>query len=172
MLTQKHHTLQVGDLGPQSKSDQIKNRNREFLNEMSSPLLAWQKFGDTDPFVSEPEIDTFDCTHKPEKIADRSAFCLNVELCINPDVREEFLNVIENNQNGSNNKEPLCLQYHYGESNTVPNTFYFHEQYTGLDGGKEGFDAHTNAPHFAAWEEFASTNPFTKDPIVYKYKTI
>jgi quinol monooxygenase YgiN len=94
-----------------------------------------------------------------------------VELCIKEDMRQEFLSVIENNQRGSR-AEPLCLQYDFGESTKERNTFYFHEQYTGEDEGKEGFDAHTVAPHFRKWEEFAAKSPFTKDPAVYFFKTI
>lgn len=32
--------------------------------------------------------------------------------------------------------------------------------------GEAGFKAHTQAPHFAAWEEFAATDPFTEPPVV------
>ena len=49
-----------------------------------------------------------------------------------------------------------------GESEGEPNTFYFHEEYK----DKEGFLAHTKTPHFAAWEKFASSDPFTKPPEV------
>ena len=32
--------------------------------------------------------------------------------------------------------------------------------------GKAGFDAHTETPHFQAWEVFAGTDPFTAEPEV------
>jgi quinol monooxygenase YgiN len=59
----------------------------------------------------------------------------------------EFLKVILNNQQGSR-KEPLCLQYDFGENLQTPNVFHFHEQYTGKDDGKEGFNAHAAALTF------------------------
>ena len=80
--------------------------------------------------------------------------------------------MIENNSNGSNNDEPLCLQYVYGESTTEPNKFIFHEEYKGKHDGKEGFDAHASAPHFKVWEEFAEKGPFTKDPVVHFFKSL
>jgi quinol monooxygenase YgiN len=130
-------------------------------------------------FCQDPVIETFCGTHLPIKVPTRYAFCLNVKLCINPEVREEFLHVIYNNQKGSH-LEPLCLQYDFGESDTVPNTFHFHEQYTGTNDGKEGFDAHAATPHFAAWEVFASrgssgsttVQQFTSPPVVSFYKSI
>ena len=92
---------------------------------------------------------------------------LNVILRIKPEVRNEFLDVILNNQRGTLDKdlEPLALEYTFGEDNDEPNTFHFHEKYI----GEEGIVAHNKAPHFLVWEEFASTNPFTSPPEVYKF---
>ena len=92
---------------------------------------------------------------------------LNVILRIKPQVRDEFLDVILNNQRGTLNKdlEPLALEYTFGEDKEEPNTFHFHEKYI----GEEGIAAHNTAPHFLLWEEFASTNPFTAPPEVYKF---
>jgi quinol monooxygenase YgiN len=131
----------------------------------------WNDFCATDPFVIPPVVHIFQCSHEAVKVPMRPAFCLNVELCVQPELREEFLAVILNNQKGSQGDEPLCLQYDFGESLDTPNHFYFHEQYTGADAGKEGFDAHKAAPHFAAWEVFAATNPFTKEPVVSFFRT-
>lgn len=131
----------------------------------------WNDFCETKPFISDPIVNIYQCHHEPVKVPPRPAFCLNVELCIKEQMREEFLAVIDNNQRGSR-AEPLCLQYDYGESTTEPNSFYFHEQYTGKMDGKEGFDAHSAAPHFAKWEAFAGKNPFTKDPVVSFFKNI
>jgi quinol monooxygenase YgiN len=92
---------------------------------------------------------------------------LNVILRIKPQVREEFLEVILNNQRGTMNKdlEPLALEYSFGEDANEPNTFHFHEKYI----GEEGIAAHNAAPHFLVWEEFAGTDPFTAPPEVYKF---
>jgi quinol monooxygenase YgiN len=141
---------------------------------------TWAAFKDSNPFIEggEPELDLYyEFKSKydldtPNQIPIRSAFCVHVELCIKPEIREEFLKVIENNQKGSTEDEPLCLQYAYGESASTANTFIFHEQYKGEDGGKEGFDAHTKAPHFGAWEEFVEKDPFTKPPVVNFFKTL
>ena len=90
------------------------------------------------------------------------SFALNVNLYVKPERRAEFLQCIGANQRGTLTTEPLACVYVWGESTAAPNTFHFHEQYL----GKEGFDAHCAAPHFADWEAFAATDPFTKDPEV------
>jgi autoinducer 2-degrading protein len=142
------------------------------MHQKTDHFKAFAKFSETDPWVAEPAIVFFEGTHEPVHIPYRPAFCLNVKLCIKKEVREEFLRVIENNQKGSR-KEPLCLQYDYGESSSEPNTFYFHEEYKGANDGKEGFDAHAAAPHFAVWEEFATTaDPFTSPPVVNFFKAL
>ena len=87
-----------------------------------------------------------------------------------PELRDKFLEYILNNQRGSQQDEPLCLQYDLGESLDTPNSFYLHEEYTGADDGKEGFEAHQATPHYKAWEKFAATNPFTKDVEVGFYR--
>jgi len=131
------------------------------------------KFFDTeDPFTEPTVVDEFLLMHEPppSKLPNSpNIFCLNVELCIKPEMRDEFLDVIANNKRGSDNDEPLCLQYSYGESLTKPNCFYFHEQYKGSDQGLEGFENHCRATHFQVWEEFTTKNPFVKPPVVQKY---
>lgn len=128
----------------------------------------WQEFRDTNPFLEDPVAHFYHGTHVAEKVPVRNAYCVNVQLCIDEAAREEFLDVIENNARGSNQEEPLCLQYVWGESCAEANTFYFHEEYI----GKEGFDAHAATKHFQKWEVFAATEPFTKPPIVNFYKTL
>ncbi len=137
----------------------------------------WAKFKNSDPFTKggEPTLDFYydDGESSPQqKIPIRPAFGVHVELCIKPEVREEFLSVILNNQRGSNGEEPLCLQYVFGESTSEENKFVFHEEYDGEDGGKEGFDAHTKTKHFAKWEEFVEKDPFTKSPVVNFFRSI
>jgi quinol monooxygenase YgiN len=151
--------------------EQYKSQEDLKYHESTPHFKKWQEFCATNPFQEDPIKDVYECQHDPVKIPVRSAFSLNVELCIKPQVREEFLKVINNNQKGSR-AEPLCLQYDYGESTETPNSFYFHEQYMGKDEGKEGFDAHAIAPHFVKWEEFAATDPFTKPPRVSFFKNI
>jgi quinol monooxygenase YgiN len=98
-------------------------------------------------------------------MADAPLYCLSVKLCIKSEVRSEFLDCIAANQHGTLSSEPLAVTYVYGEDEKEPNTFHFFEQYQGV----EGFEAHTKTPHFAAWEEFASTEPFTEPPVVTFY---
>jgi quinol monooxygenase YgiN len=153
--------------------EQYKSEDAFTYHTQTPHYAKWQTFCNSDPFVKDPVVDMYHGTHDEEtKIPMRAAFCLNVELNIQPHVREEFLKVIDNNQKGSN-AEPLCLQYHYGESTTTPNAFFFHEEYIGQDDGRQGLEAHQAAPHFAVWEHFASTGePFTKPPTVSLYKSL
>ena len=131
------------------------------------------KFFASDPFVEPHQADEFLLAHDlpTDKIVrtvsseDEPIVCLNVELCILPELRQEFLDVIRNNKRGSDDDEPLCLQYSYGESVSTPNVFHFHEEYLGWNGLK----GHQTAPHFAVWEEFASKSPFTKPPVVQTF---
>jgi len=112
-------------------------------------------------YLSSAAVDILPLDPVPPIVA------LNVILRIKPEVREKFLEVIQNNQRGTLNKElePMALEYIFGEDENEPNTFHFHEKYM----GEEGIKAHQAAPHFAAWEDFAQTDPFTANPEVYKF---
>ena len=35
--------------------------------------------------------------------------------------------------------------------------------------GAAGFKAHTETAHFAAWDAFAKTEPFSSEPVIFKY---
>ena len=155
------------------------------LHQKTSHFAKWVQFTKSSPFAQdgEPIFDIFDGAHSVHQkdtkdvteiaMSSTPLFCLNVELCIKPEIREDFLQVISINKKGSD-EEPLCSQYHYGESISTPNSFYFHEEYIGIDGGKEGFDAHAIAPHFQVWENFAGKKPepFTKPPVVSFYRPL
>lgn len=126
-------------------------------------------FFETDPFQRFPAMNDFELCHDghAEKVANVvGAVCLNVEICIKPEVRDEFLAVMAQNKAGSD-AEPLCMQYSWGESVSILNKFYFHEQYK----GEEGLEAHFEGHHFKVWEGFASKadSPFEKPPIVQKF---
>lgn len=136
--------------------------------------VNWDAFSNSDPFTTDGQ-PTFDCfygDHDVEKVPIRSCFGVQVELCIKANLIEDFLDVIRINQNGSTTDEKLCLQYVWGESTVEKNTFVFHEEYMGDDGGKEGFDAHTQTPHFGVWEKFTEKEPFSRAPVVNFFKTI
>lgn len=107
-----------------------------------------------------------------KRVIPKTAFCVTVNLYPKSEVREEFLKVIANNKKGTDETEPSALQYTFGESTAESNTFHFHEQYSGGEDGKEGFDDHASSPHFADWESFVGTDPFVKSPEVYFSKVI
>ena len=123
----------------------------------------WAAFKSTDPFVEGTtiEMDSFLLEHDTSESEPRKAFGVQVVLRVKPEVRTEFLRCIAANRDGSM-QEPLCYQYVYGESITTPNRFLFHEEYK----GREGFEAHQQTPHFADWETFAASDPFTEPPVV------
>jgi (4S)-4-hydroxy-5-phosphonooxypentane-2,3-dione isomerase len=153
--------------------EQYKSLDDVTYHKSTPHFQEWVEFQKTkNPFVDDIRVNLYQCDHEPVPVTrSQSIFCLNVQLCIRPDVREEFLQVIQNNQNGSRGEdEPLCLQYDFGEDLERPNVFHFHEEYI----GKEGFDAHTSSTHFAVWEKFAARGDsvFTEDPIVSFYETI
>jgi quinol monooxygenase YgiN len=99
------------------------------------------------------------------KIGD-PVFCVNVNLYIKPNRRDEFLKVIKANQLGTLSSEPLAILYTWGQSAVDENIFYFQEQYH----GKEGFEAHTKSRHFEVWEAFTRTDPFSKPPEVMLFE--
>jgi len=150
---------------------------------VKSPHFArYDEFCKTEkPFApdGEPEIYLYSPLaegpdwSKSKRDIPKTAFCVTVNLYPKSEVREAFLNVIENNKKGTDGTtEPLALQYTFGESTTEPNVFHFHEQYSGSEDGKEGFDVHASSPHFADWESFVQTDPFAKPPEVYFSKAI
>jgi len=140
-------------------------------------LADWRSFKATDPFAVAPTFDFYNLAEgsgaAPAPPPGPGIFCLNVDIRIRPEVRAEFLEVIRNNARGSNQDEPLCLQYAWGEDAEVRNLFHFHEEYKGGDGGREGFGAHAAAPHFKEWEKFAGDGgPFVEPPVVKFFTTL
>mmetsp|Transcript_4915 Transcript_4915/g.11698 ORF Transcript_4915/g.11698 Transcript_4915/m.11698 type:complete len:262 (-) Transcript_4915:561-1346(-) len=142
---------------------------------------VYDKFVETkQPFIGEPKLCFYHPLDEDGKTSKRpiqkNTFGLNVNLYPKASVRKDFLKVISDNKKGTDNTEPLALQYTYGEATHGPGepeldgsnqAFHFHEQYSGDNHGKEGFDAHASAPHFVAWEEFVTTDPFDKAPEVF-----
>lgn len=155
-----------------------------FLEHCASPHFErYDKFcQENSPFSQEPCIDFFHPLEEEglKRPINKGAFGLNVNLYPKAETRDTFLKVISNNKLGTDKTERLALQYTYGEATGgiagYPegeiNTFHFHEQYTGEDHGKEGFEAHQKAPHFADWEAFVDTDPFDKEPEVFLFKIL
>ena len=86
-------------------------------------------------------------------------YCVNIKMELRPDQRETFLALIKEDQRDSLATEPACLQFVVGEDTTTPNTFFLHEEYE----NEAGFQKHTLTPHFAKWNEFCDTNPWSND---------
>jgi quinol monooxygenase YgiN len=93
-------------------------------------------------------------------------FRLNVTICVKSERRDDFIKCILNNQRCTLSNEPLAISYVFGEDTMTPNTFHFVEAYK----GERGFEEHKASPHFAEWEKFASTNPFTAAPKIHFFK--
>ena len=81
--------------------------------------------------VIDPKVKKMVSTNLGADQDAKKPYCLNVNLYVKPDRREEFLACIKANQSGTLTSEPLALRYDWGESATEPNTFHFHEMYEG-----------------------------------------
>jgi quinol monooxygenase YgiN len=113
-------------------------------------------------------IHEYHCQHSPVKHhKPREAYCLNVESCIKPEFRQEFLQLIKSHQEKSRH-EPKCLLFDWGESPETPNSFYMHEEYDGMD----GYKAHEASAHFETFMVFNQQEPYSKPQVVSFYKTI
>ena len=138
-------------------------------------FAKWQKFCEEGPFVSDPVVQLYKLhgNAKKEQIPVKAALCLNVKVQVEPKAREEFLKVIQMNQEGSVDTEALCSQFVFGESLDQRNEFYIHEQYVGKEGGMEGMNAHKLTKHFAAYSKFSwAGNSWTELPVVQKFNSI
>jgi len=171
------------DLEPKSLQyvvgEDIENKNTFYLHEQFTSSEAfiehrsmahaadWVAFKATDPFVGDIEMDSYLLQHDTKPCEPRKAFGVQVVLCVKPQVRDFFFECIAANRAGSM-QEPLCYQYAYGESESTPNRFIFHEEYE----GKEGFEAHQKTPHFEDWKTFAATDPFTEPPVVNLFESL
>ena len=90
--------------------EQYKTMEDVAFHKSTSHFLEWTEFQKTDPFSEPLVVDIFQCNDRGNKIGDESTeetattapivptkqpvFCLNVQLCIQPQVRDEFLQVI------------------------------------------------------------------------------
>ena len=61
-------------------------------------------------------------------------FAVNLKFSIKDDRRNDFLSLIQANQQKTLDLEDQSLQYVVGEDATETNTFYLHEQFTSLEG--------------------------------------
>jgi quinol monooxygenase YgiN len=132
-------------------------------------VADWDTFVASDPFEGDIQRDAYVLEHATFSCEPQDTFGVQVVLCPKPERRTEFLQCIRGNYEGSTNTESLCHQYAFGESTTTENRFLFHEEYFQ---GKDGFEAHQKTPHFAAWEAFAATDPFSQPPEVNLFSSL
>jgi len=119
--------------------------------------------------AEDPVANFFHCQHEPQVVAPRpNAYCLHVESCIKPELRDEFVALMQQHQVLSR-AEPECLQFDYGVCVNEPNHFYIHEEYN----GKQGYDAHEATDHFERFVTFNNQKqPYAKPQVVNFFKTI
>jgi autoinducer 2-degrading protein len=122
--------------------------------------------------------DSFDSAFVPATctIADTTVYetimatryCLNVRLCLKSERVEEFLRLMRHDQRETLTKEPGCRQFELGRSVSDPCQFFLHEEYDDI----AAFQAHTQTPHYAEWQQFVQSDPFTSDIVADFYETI
>lgn len=155
--------------------EQYKTDSDYEYHQTTKHFKAFAQFlqGDESPLAEEPVIVAYKCQHHgaTTKIAPRPAFCLNVESCIKPEFREEFVALMKSHQQNSL-AEPLCMQFDYGVSLDDPDVFHQHEEFTGNEQGKEGYEAHQKGAHFDRFMEFNKKDPYIKPQAVRLFKTI
>lgn len=72
-------------------------------------------------------------------------FVLTVHFHIHPEHAEAFCLAVTRQAINSKEKEPDCLQFDVGRSETDPNHFFLYEVYTNA----AAFETHRQTPHFA-----------------------
>lgn len=68
---------------------------------------------------------------------------------IKPELRDRFLEVIEEDATASVRDEPGCLRFEVLQDASDPDTYYFFEVYA----DEAAVNAHRETPHFALWNE-------------------
>jgi quinol monooxygenase YgiN len=105
-------------------------------------------------------------TSQPKKTtAVAGPFALNVELNLQPARRQEFLQIIQYDQQQTILQEQGALQFTIGADTMDEYKFHLHEQYR----SPADFDIHCTTAHYQQWQDFCDSHPFTADPIVQSY---
>lgn len=162
-----------------SSLEQARGALKEHPIFLKPPWDGWEDFEASQPFEKDPivvvwalsESSSDDMPNPKNNVPNHQpTFCLNANLYIRPERREEFLRVIESARSQSI-REPLCAEYNFGESIETSNTFHVHQEYIGDDGGKEGFELHADTPHYQRWKDFSNhQEPFTEEPVGYPFR--
>ena len=70
-----------------------------------------------------------------------------VTVRIKPELRDGFLEVIEDDSICSMRDEPGCVQFSVLQDRSDPDTYHFYEVYR----DQAAIEAHQQTPHFARW---------------------
>ncbi len=76
-------------------------------------------------------------------------FALMVSLRVKSEVREKFLQAIEDDSICSVRDEPGCLRFDVLQDREDPDRYYFYEVYR----DEAAFQAHLQTPHLARWRK-------------------
>jgi autoinducer 2-degrading protein len=72
-----------------------------------------------------------------------------ITVKVKPELRERFLEVIEDDATSSVRDEPGCLRFEVLQDTSDPDTYHFFEVYE----DEAAVQAHRNTPHFARWDQ-------------------
>jgi quinol monooxygenase YgiN len=167
-----------GDAGHPHPRHSMNTTNNfvDFMNLFATKLSLLTEPPQVDEFVllHDAAAAAPSKTHVPSSSSSSSGvFCVNAQLCVRPELRDEFLAIVAALKRHADDPddEPLCIQFTYGESIHTPNTIHLHEQYIGANGGLQGFQAHEASPHLEPCRKFMATRhpAFTKPPVMQKY---
>ena len=78
-------------------------------------------------------------------------YALVVSLRVKPELREKFLQAIEDDSICSVRDEPRCLRFDVLQDREDPDRYYFYEVYR----DEAAFQAHLQTPHLARWRTAA-----------------
>ena len=78
-------------------------------------------------------------------------FAIFVSAKVKPELRQRFLEVIEDDSISSVRDEPGCLRFDVLHDQDDPDQYYFYEVYR----DEAAFQAHLETPHLARWLEAA-----------------
>ena len=78
-------------------------------------------------------------------------YAIFVTVKVKPEMRERFLEAIEDDSICSVRDEPGCLRFEVLQDRESPDQYYFYEVYR----DEAALEAHRQAPHYARWAEAA-----------------
>ena len=85
-------------------------------------------------------------------------YAVNAVFTLKADRRDEFIEIIKDDQRLSLKDEEGIVRFVVGEDKDKENTFYLHEEYVNED----AFKKHMEMPHFKPWDDFTKTSPWAE----------